>query len=170
MLRGKKRNEEEKLNREIRIGLKSYIEYVCMYIAEIIIIVGEDNTQNSQISSFFLSFFMFFSFDLYLCVSERNYCILFITPTSLCCCYCCCLFGLSHKNLIACCGASSSSSCFEFSLRVLRVKSCRQCSLIEYHKINKNNNSRSTPTVYLVCFWYFLLCDFFSILRFRDKA
>lgn len=79
-------------------------------------------------------------------------------------------FGLSHKNLIACCGASSSSSCFEFSLRVLRVKSCRQCSLIEYHKINKNNNSRSTPTVYLVFFWYFLLCDFFSILRFRDKA
>lgn len=58
MLRGKKR-KEEKLNREIRIGLKSYIEYVCMYIAEIIIIVGEDNTQNSKISSFFLSFFCF---------------------------------------------------------------------------------------------------------------
>lgn len=62
MLRGKKRKEEEKLNRENRIGLKSYIEYVCMYIAEIIIIVGEDNTQNSQISSFFLSFFFVFLF------------------------------------------------------------------------------------------------------------
>lgn len=66
MLRGKKR-KEEKLNREIRIGLKSYIEYVCMYIAEIIIILGEDNTQNSQISSFFFIFFVFLFRSLPLC-------------------------------------------------------------------------------------------------------